>query len=200
MDKYNHIAKKKKVKRLSGPLNTGITTVSSNSVNANSYYYPSNYISKPCDQLFGPQPFEPAMTSLDSTENESLSDSFSTNHIEKANNSFNEDANEENFEYIPAPKWNKLQNSILEELYKKTRYPKPHELKMCAQRFNVMDCDIEEWFRKRRGRDRRTKRKNETLKSMIDNYIEMKCWISRMLYTHIAYIKWDMNIFYFWVD
>ena len=47
------------------------------------------------------------------------------------------------FNYIPAPKWNKLQNSQLEELFRKSRYPKPSELKQFAQRLNVMDGDIE---------------------------------------------------------
>lgn len=75
-------------------------------------------------------------------------------------------------DYIPAPKWNKVQNSILEEMFKKSRYPKPSELKLFAQRLHVMDSDIEEWFRKRRGKDRKTRRKNETLKNLIDNYLD----------------------------
>lgn len=78
--------------------------------------------------------------------------------------------NENKFEYIPTPKWNKMQTCILEELFKKSRYPKPNELKSLSQRLNVMDNDVEEWFRKRRGRDRKTRRKNEALKSLIDNY------------------------------
>jgi hypothetical protein len=49
----------------------------------------------------------------------------------------------EKFTYIPAPKWNKEQNSQLEELFRKSRYPKPFELKQFAQRLNVMDGDIE---------------------------------------------------------
>ena len=49
----------------------------------------------------------------------------------------------ERFDYIPAPKWSKIQNSILEELFKKSRYPKASELKQLAQRFHVMDSDIE---------------------------------------------------------
>lgn len=79
---------------------------------------------------------------------------------------------ENSFEYIPAPRWNKSQNSILEELFKKSRYPKSAELKQTAQRLHVMDTDVEEWFRKRRGRDRKTRRKNEALKCLIDNYLD----------------------------
>lgn len=78
----------------------------------------------------------------------------------------------EKFEYIPTPKWNKMQTCILEELFKKSRYPKANELKLLSQRLNVMDTDVEEWFRKRRGRDRKTRRKNEALKSLIDNYLD----------------------------
>jgi hypothetical protein len=90
-----------------------------------------------------------------------------TNHSSIIN--FNENSR---FEYIPTPKWNKVQNSLLEEMFKKSRYPKPSELKSFAQRLHVMDSDIEEWFRKRRGRDRKTRRKNETLKNLIDNYLD----------------------------
>jgi len=79
---------------------------------------------------------------------------------------------ENKFEYIPTPKWNKMQTCILEELFKKSRYPKSNELKSLSQRLNVMDNDVEEWFRKRRGRDRKTRRKNEALKSLIDNYLD----------------------------
>lgn len=50
---------------------------------------------------------------------------------------------ENSFEYIPAPRWNKAQNSILEELFKKSRYPKSAELKQTAQRLHVMDTDVE---------------------------------------------------------
>lgn len=56
--------------------------------------------------------------------------------IENSQNSYD-------FEYIPAPRWNKAQNSILEELFKKSRYPKPAELKSFAQRLHVMDTDVE---------------------------------------------------------
>lgn len=51
--------------------------------------------------------------------------------------------NENKFEYIPTPKWNKMQTCILEELFKKSRYPKPNELKSLSQRLNVMDNDVE---------------------------------------------------------
>lgn len=60
----------------------------------------------------------------------------------------------------------------MEELFKKSRYPKQSELKALAQRFRVMDSDIDEWFRRRRGRDRKIRRKNEALKNLIDNYID----------------------------
>jgi hypothetical protein len=50
---------------------------------------------------------------------------------------------ENKFEYIPTPKWNKMQTCILEELFKKSRYPKPNELKSLSQRLNVMDNDVE---------------------------------------------------------
>ncbi len=49
----------------------------------------------------------------------------------------------EKFEYIPTPKWNKMQVCILEELFKKSRYPKSNELKLLSQRLNVMDTDVE---------------------------------------------------------
>jgi hypothetical protein len=197
--------RKKKVKRLSAP-------------NPASQYYPSAFISKPCEQLFGPQPFDLLNTSDSSTNtyskalrdksfnslnsesisnDASLSQSANSSVIERENstltcsssstniltnkslldtctdtNAINSSSNSDKFEYIPAPKWNKLQNAILEEFFRKTRYPKQHELKLFAQRFHVMDSDIEEWFRKRRGRDRKTRRKNEVLKSLIDNYID----------------------------
>jgi hypothetical protein len=199
--------RKKKVKRLSAP-------------NSASQYYPSAFISKPCEQLFGPQPFDLLNTSDSSTNNyskalrdksfnsltsesisndASLSQSANSSVIERENSTptcsssstniltnksllenFTDtnaisnvnNSNNDKFEYIPAPKWNKLQNAILEEFFRKTRYPKQHELKLFAQRFHVMDSDIEEWFRKRRGRDRKTRRKNEVLKNLIDNYID----------------------------
>lgn len=123
-------------------------------------YYPSAFITKPCEQLFGPTPFDYQLMnfesglkdkSFNSVSNESHSDDL--NPIE---NSFNcvcaaiehenvkpEVITSEKFEYIPAPKWTKIQNAILEELFKKSRYPKPAELKTLALRFHVMDSDIE---------------------------------------------------------
>jgi hypothetical protein len=92
--------------------------------------------------------------------------------VQNGNNVSLNENNNSRFEYIPAPKWNKVQNSMLEEMFKKSRYPKPSELKSFAQKLHVMDSDIEEWFRKRRGRDRKTRRKNEALKSLIDNYLD----------------------------
>lgn len=93
-------------------------------------------------------------------------------NIENEEKVFVDVTTHEKFEYIPTPKWNKMQTCILEELFKKSRYPKASELKLLSQRLNVMDTDVEEWFRKRRGRDRKTRRKNEALKSLIDNYLE----------------------------
>lgn len=196
--------RKRKVKRLSG------SSSSSNIINSS--YYPSAFINKPCDQLFGPQPLDCSLNSqgsgsirncLDSS-NQSINETttFEQQNCPFLNNSVNAenaapedvktsaclselDQNSaplseaervcgalEKFTYIPAPKWNKIQNSLLEELFRKSRYPKPSELKQFAQRLNVMDSDIEEWFRKRRGKDRKTRRKNEALKSLIDNYLD----------------------------
>ena len=53
------------------------------------------------------------------------------------------DRSSDKFDYIPTPKWNKSQNCILEELFKKSRYPKSAELKVLAQSLNVMDTDVE---------------------------------------------------------
>lgn len=194
--------KKKKVKRLSSTTNV--------------HYYPTAFITKPCDQLFGPQPLDCSIDkkSRDKSFNSLFSDSSNNNtddlNVSTASSSHNtstimttNEFNNENlknsdsnyikinsktdstsnisntsltenskFEYIPAPKWNKVQNSMLEEMFKKSRYPKPSELKSFAQRLHVMDSDIEEWFRKRRGRDRKTRRKNEALKNLIDNYLD----------------------------
>ena len=182
-------ARKRKVKRLSGPSSISST------------YYPSAFINKPCDQLFGPQPLECSLntlirggvvnvkqSSIDSSNqslnddplfNKSLDESMVSNgsldvirHAASSSLSLslskenvytsptpsliqmeNSDASSSSccavavadgkFNYIPAPKWNKLQNSQLEELFRKSRYPKPSELKQFAQRLNVMDGDIE---------------------------------------------------------
>ena len=144
--------RKKKVKRLSNSTN----------------YYPTAFISRPCDQLFGPQPLDCSISSIASLDsNNAKENSFSggvsseTSLVSNdyiCNKSLTHDNSAEQmrydkenskldsmekFDYIPAPKWNKIQNSLLEELFKKSRYPKPHELKAFAQRFNVMDSDIE---------------------------------------------------------
>jgi hypothetical protein len=111
-------------------------------------YYQTAFISNPCEQLFGPK-------------NNDLSTSKTTEAAETKPD-----------EYIPAPKWSKSEILLLEELYRKGRYPKSCEIKMIAQQLKVMDTDVEEWFRKRRGRDRKTRRKNDNLKSMIDNYLD----------------------------
>jgi hypothetical protein len=185
-------ARKRKVKRLSGP--------SSSSSSSSSTYYPSAFINKPCDQLFGPQPLDCSLNNLirggvnvkqssfdisnqsfndDPLFNKSLDESMVSNgsldvirHAASSSLSLslskenvhtsptpsliqmeNSDASSSSccavavtdgkFNYIPAPKWNKLQNSQLEELFRKSRYPKPSELKQFAQRLNVMDGDIE---------------------------------------------------------
>lgn len=193
--------KKKKVKRLSAIQQL-----------LNTQYYPTAYISKPCDQLFGPQPFEYTSTTTTTTAvalntttssscNTSLLDtslgstattrtnqdkSFNSSLasettqedviqlmvvnsgqtkggrvVENTNNCLDADngkenrqqsqasglvANTERYDYIPAPKWSKIQNSTLEELFKKSRYPKSSELKLLAQGFHVMDSDIEVWL------------------------------------------------------
>jgi hypothetical protein len=165
---------RRRVKRLSGGLNHSTSgsslTSAAMAVNPNSYYYPSHFISKPCDQLFGPvDPATVFMSSVTSGDNyvdreHERSREHGHHHHYSNQDSVGDDGdggggyggggreqvnhntsltNEEKFEYIPTPKWSKLQNSILEELYKKTRYPKAHELKVFAQRFHVMDCDIE---------------------------------------------------------
>jgi hypothetical protein len=192
--------KKKKVKRLSAIQQL-----------LNTQYYPTAYISKPCDQLFGPQPFEYTSTTttavaLNTTTSSSCNTSLldtslgstattRTNQDKSFNSSLasettQEDviqlmvvnnngpttkgrvventtshgldadngkenrqqsqasglvANTERYDYIPAPKWSKIQNSTLEELFKKSRYPKSSELKLLAQGFHVMDSDIEVW-------------------------------------------------------
>ena len=170
-------ARKRKVKRLSG--------------STSSSYYPSAFINKPCDQLFGPQPLDCSLNSLlHGNSNINIKSNSSSNSIVKhcldcSNQSLNDDPlmnksldgsmisngsldvirhatsislssclSKENlhassssptsslihtensdassssccavsdgkFNYIPAPKWNKLQNSLLEELFRKSRY------------------------------------------------------------------------------
>ncbi len=82
-----------------------------------------------------------------------LEDSKSSENAKNSNCQLNDDQENdkvfidlnthEKFEYIPTPKWNKMQVCILEELFKKSRYPKSHELKVLSQRLNVMDTDVE---------------------------------------------------------
>ena len=208
----NNSCKKKKVKRLSS---------------SNLHYYPSAYITKPCDQLFGPQ--LPSIVCADPVDqpqlqpqpqppqqhnaskekqqqqqyqSQMLNDVIGSHsnkensckltrgatasptkscipglnkpaslHLhhhnyqlhnqpqqqpqqqqQQAQQKQHEDVNactltptssDDQFSYIPAPKWTKLQNATLEELFKKSRYPKPTELKSLAQRLCVMDTDIE---------------------------------------------------------
>lgn len=189
----NNSSRRKRVKRLSGTLlcnQIQAGTVVSNVDNSggldenvikNSYYYQSKYITRPCEQLFGPQttfidhPISPLShihhDLLSSNEHvvDNLDDDIEHHHHHHGNSGIS------TADYIPTPRWNKVQNAMLEEWYKKSRYPKANEIKIISQRFHVMDCDIEEWFRKRRGKDRRAKRRNECLKSQIDNYIQMKC-------------------------
>jgi hypothetical protein len=193
-DLFNN-GKKKRVKRLSSA-NTSIAGASSSS-----HYYESAFITKPCDQLFGPQTFdfdtgtattteadksvtsantsltnEQEIAHLATTFNSSCSgtvDKENARQLDVSNTSESSSANVmRGGEYIPAPKWNKLQNSMMEEIFKKSRYPKSNELKALAQKLHVMDTDIEEWFRRRRGKDRKIRRKNEALKNLIDNYID----------------------------
>ena len=149
--------KKKKVKRLSS-----------------TRYYPTDFISNPCDQLFGP----PLETNTNTNNNNNLiNTSQLLTNIEQQledvitnSNDLSSLSNTDN--YIPAPKWTKIQNGLLEEFFKKSRYPKQTDLKLIAQKLSVMDSDVDEWFRKRRGKDRKTRRKNEALKSMMDKYID----------------------------
>ena len=112
-------------------------------------YYQTAFISNPCEQLFGPD----------------LKNSAPSINIETA-------ASSEQADYIPTPKWSKAETHKLEELYRKGRFPNTTEIKTIAQQLKVMDSDVEEWFRKRRGRDRKTRRKNDNLKSLIDNYLD----------------------------
>lgn len=185
--------KKKKLKRLSAG-NSSFSSLSQS-------YYPSAFISNPCDQLFGPQPLSYTIDQLEAASNHNdksfTADSYDGFSVDECasqaslksvtsvctsdSGCYDQQTNTyecstasggERFDYIPAPKWNKSQNSILEELFKSSRYPKKSELKSFAQRLHVMDSDIEEWFRKRRGRDRKTRRKNDTLKNLIDNYLD----------------------------
>jgi hypothetical protein len=214
--------KKKKVKRLSASnLNNSINN------NGNNNYYPSAFISNPCDQLFGPQPFGnysalssityndasfnnigASQSSIDSYNliNDELSSSYSSHlktfsqssidTVESLNSvgSFSSNYNSTNKtaasaamtttaktkttmesevnqninnEYIPAPKWNKSQNSILEDLFKTSRYPKKTELKSLAQRLHVMDSDIEVIRKKRKELIKTKKSKINLLKSIL---------------------------------
>lgn len=171
---HHHFNRKKRVKRLSSasqlPLNN--TNIAGNN---NSAYYPTAFITNPCDQLFGPpQLFSDCndstakpdqslnMSKTSHNDNSSLlgdqstldvgcdSDNHQSSSLNRTHESgisentalMNNDAHER-FDYIPTPKWTKIQNSILEELFKKSRYPKSNELKTLAQRFHVMDSDIE---------------------------------------------------------
>lgn len=147
--------KKKKVKRLS----------------STSSYYPSAFISNPCDQLFGPPLDNSLNNSLnnnasfkDKSFDTSIDKSVSINEAnpgecESKNRSINSSCTETSncisladttnrdvtstLNYIPAPKWTKAQNCILEEAFKKSRYPKQSDLKLFAQRLSVMDSDVE---------------------------------------------------------
>lgn len=147
--------KKKKIKRLSS-----------------NRYYATAFISNPCDQLFGPPLDAPLATcesnlkdrslnnsvnsssitnsSINDTNLEDSKTSLNTNSLDCTENVEKENVeaenvviNSEKFEYIPTPKWNKTQTCTLEDLFKKSRYPKPNELKILSQRLNVMDTDVE---------------------------------------------------------
>lgn len=123
--------KKKKVKRLSS-----------------TRYYPSDYISNPCDQLFGP----PLDSSLNHNDSHTDELNVSTKSVESnktilvENNSHIEQSVHNvhtSSSYIPAPRWNRAQNCILEDTFKNSRFPKQSELKQLAQRLNVMESDVE---------------------------------------------------------
>jgi hypothetical protein len=110
------------------------------------YYYKSSFITNPCEQLYGPSAF-------------SLSNEISiSKKVEDP--------------YIPTPKWTRDQISILEDIFKKGRFIKSNEIKTLAQKFKVMENDVEEWFRKRRGKNRKIRRKNESLNRLIDEYLQ----------------------------
>lgn len=127
--------KKKKVKRLSA-----------------TRYYASDYISNPCDQLFGP-PLDSSLNSLNHSDINNHNDDLNLSSKSAENKSILDEDNqiEQNHlhnvhhssTYIPAPKWNRAQNVILEEAFKKSRFPKQSELKLLAQRLNVMESDVE---------------------------------------------------------
>ncbi len=131
--------------------------------NTNLKYYQTAFISNPCDQFFGPKHID---FNNDSYLNISEQKDYeNTSKIQEA-------ISEEKFEYIPTPSWSKAQNIFLEEMFRKGRFPKTSEIKSIAQELNVMKNDIEEWFRKRRGHDRKTRHKNNNLKCLIDNYLQ----------------------------
>lgn len=124
--------KKKKVKRLSS-----------------TSYYPSAYISNPCDQLFGPA-FDTSLANNE-TNQDDLNISSKSNHDSILSENTTNVENElhiapSHIPYIPAPKYNKTQNGILEEFFKKSRFPKQSDLKLLAQRLNVMESDVEVCF------------------------------------------------------
>lgn len=179
-------SRKKKVKRLSSASQLVQNSAASTTTTTASAYYPSAYITNPCDQLFGPPQLfdcsgdggaskqEAPPSSLDTSKTSQSDRSFLANSsligehatvavaaedqassidglenvslhsVDLAHN--NSSGTHDRFDYIPTPKWTKIQNSILEELFKKSRYPKSNELKTLAQRFHVMDSDIEVCF------------------------------------------------------
>ena len=128
-------------------------------VEETSKYYKTAFISNPCEQFFGPHTID-------------LKGDYAESVVVVAEKATTTTV-VEHVEYIPTPKWSKSQLVTLEELYRKSRFPKANEIKIIAQQLKVMDNDAEEWFRKRRGRDRKTRRKNDNLKSLIDNYLDI---------------------------
>jgi hypothetical protein len=146
MSKHILNTKKKKVKRLS----------------ASQTYYQTAFITNPCEQLFGPKPLDYSIASNDSIQldksanalsNESTGESILTTSFsytkssveptKATNDENNKSINNNRFDYIPAPKWTKHQNTILEEYFKRNRYPKKSDIKSYSLKLNVMDNDIE---------------------------------------------------------
>lgn len=109
-------------------LASSTSSIFTNSSNSNSSYATNDYAA-------ADTAFESSTIYQPTSQQHQQQPSYESS-IENSQNSYD-------FEYIPAPRWNKAQNSILEELFKKSRYPKPAELKSFAQRLHVMDTDVE---------------------------------------------------------
>ena len=162
LNKIVTMSKKKKIKRLSSnryyatafisnpcdqlfgpPLNCSLTNTSCEAANAKekSFNVSMTNVDYTCitnSSMNADTNLEDSKLSLDAkilNEVENiLADNVSSSIIDRSS---------DKFDYIPTPKWNKSQNCILEELFKKSRYPKSAELKVLAQSLNVMDTDVE---------------------------------------------------------